>query len=226
MFRLFAPLVALLVSTSAFAQETVDIGTIKDSDIVVVQRLLYPKDDRSEIGIHLGAMAFDPFLFTPNLQFSFDRHFNERVGFSLMVGGGYGLKNGAFSELEEPAYGKTPYAFRYLGSLLAGFEYAPIYAKANLDGARVVHFDMYGVARAGLTLENSVIPGGGLSPSPTVSLGLGARVFSGRNMAVRLELRDDMLVQRRKLTESWHFKQNVNFTIGISRLSAVKASTR
>jgi outer membrane beta-barrel protein len=236
MFRSFASVLARSrvvwfafawnAATPALAQDTVDIGTIKDSDIVVVQRLLYPKDNRSELGVHLGAFAFDPFLFTPNVQLSFDKHFSETLGFSLMVGGGYGLKNGAYRELETPAYGKTPYAFRYLGSVLGGLEYAPIYAKANLDGARVVHFDMYGVARVGATFESSVLPQGGFSPSPTVSLGLGTRVFSGPNMAVRLELRDDVLVQYRKLTDSWHVKQNVNFTLGISRLSAVKASTR
>jgi outer membrane beta-barrel protein len=216
--------VAALTAAPAFAQETVDIGTIQEEDIVVVQRLLYPKDGRTELGVHLGVMPFDAFLFTPNLQLTFDRHFNEKVSLSVALGGGYGLKNGTLRELESPEFGKTPDAYRYLGSLLVGAAWAPIYAKVNLDGARVLHHDLYGVVRAGITLEQSIIEG--FSPSPTLSLGVGARVWTSERFALRFEVRDDMLIQRRSLTESTHFKQNVNLTIGFVRFSPPQRRSR
>lgn len=215
-----------LVPTTALAQETVDIGTIADEDIVVVQRLLYPKDDRTELGAHLGVMPFDAYLLTPNIQLSFDKHFDEKLSFSVLAGGGYGLKNGTYRELSGEEFGVEPDAYRYLGSVLAGVAWSPIYAKMNVNADRIIHHDAYVVARAGVTFEASTIPEGGFFPSPTLSLGGGMRLWLGEKLALRMELRDDILVQRRKLTSSTHVKQNVSATLGITTFSAVKRRTR
>ena len=170
-------------------------------------------------------MPFDAYLVTPNLQFSFDMHLSESLSVSTIVGGGYGLKNATYAELESPTYGVAPDAYRYLSSILAGVQYAPIYAKMNLNGARVVHYDVYGTARGGITLEQSVIPSGGIAVAPTVSLGIGTRFFWGDKYAIRVELRDDCVIERRKLTASTHFKQNANITVGFTMLSPVKGET-
>lgn len=227
----FAHLVAALVPLaaavplSAQAQETVDIGTISEQDIVVVQRLLHPKDDRTELGIHLGVMPFDAYLLTPQVQLSFDKHLGELTSLSVLVGGGYGFKNATFKELESPAFGAAPDAYRYLGSAMVGLSYAPIYAKMNVNAKRIIHHDVYGVARAGVTFEASTIPEGGFAPSPTVSLGIGARMWTGENYALRAEVRDDIMYQSRKLSGAY-IKQNLGVTIGITRFSAVKKRTR
>ena len=213
---------SLILPTSSWAQETVDVGVIKDSDRRVLQKLLYPKVGRTEFGIHVGVMPFDAYLFTPNLQLSFNYHLREALSISAFVGGGYGLKNGTYTLLESPRYGVAPDAYRYLSSVLAGVEYAPIYAKMNLNGARVVHFDVYGTARLGVSLEESVLEGGGLAVAPTLSLGFGTRFFVGSRGAVRFEVRDDAMVERRGTTETTHFKQNVNITLVFSFLSPVK----
>ena len=218
--------VAALLPAAANAQETVDIGTIAEQDIVVVQRLLYPKDGRTELGVHLGVMPFDAYLFTPNLQLSFDKHFGEKTSLSVLVGGGYALGNATFKELQTPALGKTPDAYGYLGSVMAGLAWAPVYAKANLGVDRIVHHDLYGVARLGVTIEHSAIDRSIITPSPTVSLGIGARVWTNQTYAVRLEVRDDLMMQRRSLTSTWHFKQNANLSVGITRFSPVKKKVR
>lgn len=218
---LFAALATALVPLGgpAFAQETVDIGQIRDEDITVVQKLLYPKADRTELGLHLGVMPFDAYLTTPNAQLSFGQHFSERLGLSVVAGGGYGFKTSVYRQLESPTYGVAPYAYRYLGSALAGLEWSPIYAKLNLNGARVIHFDVYLAGRAGLSVEQSVIPNGGMAFGPTLSPGIGGRFFLGSGSAIKLELRDDLLIERRALTESWEFKQNADVTLGIVLLS-------
>jgi len=222
-----AVLIASALPISAYAQDTVDIGTIADEDIVVVQRLLYPKDDRTELGVHLGVMPFDAYLLTPNIQLSFEKHFSERLALSVLAGGGYGFKNGTYNQLSRPEFGVEPNAYRYLGSVLAGVQWAPIYAKMNVNADRIIHHDVYGVARAGVTFESSTIPSGGFFPSPTVSLGIGARMWTSENYALRVELRDDLMVQQRKLDEGrWFFKQNAGITIGITRFSPVKRRTR
>lgn len=215
-----------LCSTAALAQDPIDIGTVRDDDRVVVQRLLYPTDGRTELGAHLGVAPFDAYLFTPSAQLSFDKHLSPRTSFSVMAGGGYGLQNATLRELQKPAFGKIPDAYRYLASAILGASYAPIYGKININGVKILHHDVYGTARAGVTLEQSIIPGGGVALSPTFSLGVGSRLWIGKNLALRAELRDDMLIQRRKLTESTHFKQNLGFTFGITTWSPVKERVR
>jgi outer membrane beta-barrel protein len=214
--RFLAATAAWLTCSAASAQETLDIGVLKDSDLQVVQNVLYPKDGRLEIGGHLGWMAFDPLLTTPNGQLSIDKHFSDSLSLSVLVGGGYGLKTLKYKELESPAYGVSPAAYRYLASALVGVSWAPIYAKMSLGGAKVVHFDIFGTLHAGATLESSVIPDGGITAAPTVALGVGMRFWVRDNLAVRLAIRDDLLVEYRPITGSWHFKQNAGVTLGVT----------
>ena len=181
---------ALLLSSTALAQETLDIGVLKSSDIHVVQNLLYPKEDRTEVGVHLGWLPFDPLVTTPMLQISVDRHLSETVAISAMIGGGYGLKTGRYAELEGPAYGVAPYAFRYLASATVGAAWSPIYGKFTASGRKVVHYDLFGAARLGGTLEQSVIPDGGITVAPTLQLGIGCRFFVSKSLAVRFEVND------------------------------------
>jgi outer membrane beta-barrel protein len=216
----------LLTLDVAHAQETVDIGVLKDSDMQVVQKILFPKEGRLEVGAHLGWMAFDPLVTTPNAQISIDKHLSESLAVSVLVGGGYGFKTGRYTELESPAYGVSPAVYRYLASALVGVSWSPIYAKMNIGGTKVVHFDIYGTLRGGATLASSVIPGGGITASPTVSLGLGARFWVKENLAVRFGIRDDLMAEFRPITGSWHFKQNGGVTLGVTWFSPAKGARR
>ena len=222
MTRLICALTVALTSVlpaRAQAQDTVDIGVLRNEEITVVQKLLYPKTGRAAFGAQLGMMPFDGYLFTPNLQLSFTKHTSETFAWSFVAGGGYGLKNGTYRELEDPPFAVAPEAFRYLGSALFGAEWSPIYAKMNLNGARVVHFDVYLAGRLGATLEQSVLPGGGLGYGPTASPAVGGRFFLGDGTYVTVELRDDLLFERRDHTGDFAFKQNANVLVGLSFLT-------
>lgn len=215
------PVASVLLSTvtptdEARAQDTVEIGVLKNSDLSVVQNVLYPKKERLEIGVHLGWMPFDPLITTPNLQLSIDKHFSDQLSLSVLVGGGYGLKTGRYVELEGPTYGVAPYAFRYLASALVGVAYAPVYAKMAFGARKVVHFDAYGTARIGATLEQSILADAAVTAAPTLSLGLGGRFFVRDGLAVRVEIHDDLMVEYRDITSTWHFKQNGNVTVGVT----------
>jgi outer membrane beta-barrel protein len=216
--------VLLLCSRPAVAQDTVDIGVIRDEDITVVQKLLYPKAGRAEIGLHAGVMPFDAYLTTPNAQLSYVQHLSERLAVSIVGGGGWGFKTAVYRKLESPTIGVAPYAYRYLGSGLGGIEWSPVYAKLNWNGGRVLHFDVYLAVRGGVSVESSVIPSGGIAIAPTVSPGLGGRFFLSRGAALKIELRDDLLLERRALTDSTEFKQNANVTLGLVLLSGKKES--
>lgn len=208
-----------LVTSLALAQDPVDVGIVRASDVRVVQKILYPKDDRSEMAAHVGWMPFDALLTTPNAAFSFTKHTSEEMGFGVWAGGGYGLKNGRFRELESPAYGVSAEAYRYLASVTAGVEWSPIYAKMTTNGTRIWHHDVFLVGRAGASLGSSVIPGGGISVAPTIAVGAGARVFVTDSSAIRIGLTDDFLLEHRNLTDKTYLKQNVNLTVGWSILS-------
>jgi len=212
--RLAAGVLCAGLSSSAIAQETIELGVLKDQDVHVVQDILFPKTGRLEIGGHLGWMPFDPLVTTPNAQFSIDKHFSEELALSVLIGGGYGLTTAKYKELTEPPYNVAPNAYRYLASALIGVSWAPIYGKMTARGKSVSHYDVFFSGRLGGTLEQSVIPGGGMTVAPTLSLGVGARFFLPNGNAIRVELRDDLLVEYRALTTNWHFKQNAGITVG------------
>ena len=212
-------IVGSLLLSASHAQETVDIGVLKNEDIQVVQNLLYPKANKTELSFQLGVMPFDAFLTTPNLQVGLDLHQSESVALSFALGGGYGLERAISRQLQSPTFGVAGYAYRYLGSALGGMTYSPWYGKVAVSGKKVVHYDIYGALRGGVTLEQSIFPDGAIAVSPTVSPAIGFRFFTSEKLAIRCEFRDDLMVQRRKLTEKWYFKQNLNVGLGISLLS-------
>jgi outer membrane beta-barrel protein len=205
----------------ALAQDAMDIGVIKRSDVAVVQKLLYPKTGRSELGAHLGVMPFDAYLTTPNLQLSYDTHMSESFSWGVVLGGGYGFDTGTLKELSSPSYGVSPDAYRYLGSLVGGVAWSPIYAKMNLDGAKIIHYDVYTLARAGATFSQSILPEGGSAIAPTLSLGVGSRFFLNETGNIRVELHDDLLLEKRELTDSMFLKHNINISVGYTVLSGL-----
>lgn len=216
---LFITLLTTL-SSVGLAQDTVDIGVLKDSEIRVVQDLLYPKDGTSELGIHVGAMPFDAFTFTPKAEFSYGQHLNESLGWEVAVGAGYSLKNRAYKVLESASYGITPDAYRYLSSVIADVQYAPIYAKMNVFNT-ILHHDVYFLGGGGLTIEQSFMPDKDMSFSPTFALGFGARVFLPSGSCIRVQLRDDIMIQSRAKTEETQgsfLKQNTLLSVGYTLL--------
>lgn len=218
-----APLLAglLTLHTSvAFGQDTVepiDLGLLRDSELSVVQKRLYPMEKRSELGVHLGLMPFDAYTVAPFARGSFTLHRTESFGIELNAAGGYGFKNAAYRELEGPAYGIAAEAYRFLGSAGVGVEYSPAYAKLNWRGKKVYHHNFYFLGGAGLTVEQSVLPAKDMAFGPGGSLGMGLRVFRGEAGSIRIELRDDIFVQSRVQTSTTAVKQNVSLSVGLSR---------
>ena len=216
-----ATLLLAQLTTTALAQESakwdntdpIDIGILKDKDISVVQQRLYPKSKHKELGAHLGVMPFDPFSVTPKLELSYGQHLSETLAWEATLGGGYGLKSSNYTTLET-MNSVEPDVYRYLTSLVADIQYAPIYAKMALDGKRLFHYDGYLLAGGGLTIEQAFMPDGDISLGPTLSLGLGSRIFLRNGNALRAQLRDDLILQSRSKTGEFYLKQNVTFSIG------------
>jgi outer membrane beta-barrel protein len=205
----------------AQAAETIDIGTLKNTEIKVVQKILYTKKGKSEYGAHLGLMPFDAYTITPKIDLTYGQHLSEELMWEGGLGLGYGLKNGTFSELEGPSYGITPDAYRYLSSIHASAQYSPIYAKMTWDGAKILHHDIYALGGATMAIEQAFMEDESISISPGVSIGLGARVFLPSGGIIRVQLRDDILFQGRPKTaavQGFYIKQNATLSVGYTLL--------
>lgn len=203
-----------LLASVALASDPVDIGVIKNEDIRVVQKVLYTKEGRLELGAHLGILPFDTSTFAPQLALTAASHFSESFGIEAQLGGGYGLKTAQYSQAE--AIGVAPEAYRYLASVEVDAQYTPIYAKMNLGGRHILHNDVYLLAGVGGSLEQSVFPSADLTFAPTIPVGIGTRVWVSDKLAIRGELRDNIMVEYRKQSAGWYFKQNAAVTVGIA----------
>ena len=222
-----AALVASALATSpvAMAQETLDVGVLKNSDISVVQKLLYPKTDALELAVAVGLMPFDTYTTTPVASFGVVKHFSETLGVEGSLTGGYSLKNVAYKQLESPAYGIQPDAYRFLGSALVDVQWSPIYAKLNWMGKKVVHHDIYGLAGIGAAVEQAMMPDASIAVAPGLGLGVGMRFFLASGDAIRVQIRDDLLYQKRVKTaevQPWFVKQNVALSVGYSKMKRSK----
>lgn len=205
----------------AHAQETIDLGVLKDSDIKVVQKLLYPKTGRTELGIHLGVSPFDAYTRTPFGAVSYGSFLSESVAWEVVAQGGYSFKTSTYRELESPLYSVAPDAYRLLGGISADVQYSPIYAKMNVAGKQIVHYDVYGLAGLGVTAEVAILPDHSFWPAPTVPLGVGARFYLNKDAAVRFQVVDELLVERRAKTETWALRHDIGVSIGYTMLSKV-----
>ncbi len=210
------PLAGLL-SGNALAQDTLDIGMLKNEHVTVVQKMLYEKEGALEFGGHLGWMPFDTYTSTPIIAATGGLHLSETLGAEVALSGGYSLKNTNYKLIEGPAYGLSPDAYRYWSSFTANALWTPVYAKLAWRGSRVLHHDFYGLAGIGGSVEQSMMPDGAMAISPTLALGVGARIFLKSGNTLRLQVRDELLREKRVKTvdsQAYFLKQNVALTVG------------
>lgn len=208
----------LLSASLALAADPVDVGVIKNSDIKVVQRVLYSKDGKLELGAGLGVLPFDGLTTAPQLALSGTMFLSDTAGVEVQVAGGYGLPTERWLWLD--SFGVDVESYRYLTSVEADFQWSPIYAKMNLFGKTILHHEYYALAGAGLTLEQSMIPDDEtnsypLALAPTLPVGLGTRIWVGDKLVIRGEIRDNLMIERRKMSQTTAFKQNAAVMVGV-----------
>ncbi|MDP2311777.1 MAG: outer membrane beta-barrel domain-containing protein [Pseudomonadota bacterium] len=221
-------MLTLLLASLAFAETPppatgpVDVGVLRNSDIRVVQKVLYTKEDRMELGVSLGVMPFDGYTIAPQVLGTLALHPSEQLGLEVQVGGGYGLKNSVYTQLESATYGVAVEAYRYLASAEAAVQWTPIYAKMNLGNGTILHHDVYGLVGVGATLEQSVFPSAEIAIAPTLPIGIGTRIYVGPNTALKFELRDNVMAEYRAQSQTWGLKQNVSISAGLSFFGKAK----
>ena len=200
----------------------VDVGVIKYSDMRVVQKLLFTKEGKAEYGFALGWIPFDSYTTTPIGVVSGGYHFSDEWGVGLAIDGGYSMKNFTAKQLESTAYGIQPDAYGHILGVFAEAQWTPIYTKFSWRGKKVVHHDMYLLAGAGGALEKALMPDGVTTFSPGGAVGMGFRVYTGPSSFLKLQIRDDLLIQERVKTadtQATFLKQNAQITVGYSFLT-------
>ena len=214
---IFSLLTSFCWLSTAEAQETIDVGALQNKDFKVVQKQLYDKKNLREVAIHGGVMPFDAFSVTPKLDVTYANYTTDTMAWEVAVGAGYGLKNSNYKQLEGPAYGIEPDVYRYLTSVIGDVQWAPIYAKMAMNGQNIFHYDVYGIGGGGLTVEQSFLPDKDLAFSPTATIGIGSRIFLANGSTLRVQLRDDFLLQQRAKTvdkQALYLKQNITLSVG------------
>ncbi len=120
--------------------------------------------------------------------------------------------------------GLNGHAGTKLASLSGDVQWSPIYAKLSLAGAKVLHFDVYGLAGLDLSVKDSmVLPDFEIAVAPGGVLGIGGRFYLNKNAAVRVQLRDEIVAEIRTPTEAGvAVRHQVGVTAGFAMLSKEK----
>ncbi len=177
-----------------------------ENKVKPVSGQLNQKSGKLELTLPSGALSLNDAFFTKYMAGAkVGYHFNEY--FSAALTGAYGASTTTGSTSVCPVnQGCRPASnaqlYQVPGDLkwLAGAElaFSPLYGKLNLFAEKAIHFDLSIMGGADLVGYRDVLTSAqatagqtpGDASSPGGHLGLGARIFLARFMALRLELRD------------------------------------
>lgn len=176
-----------------------------ENKVKPVSGQLYQKGGKLELTV-LGALSVDDAFFSKyqgGAKLAY--HFNDYFALAVMGSAGTSSSTGSTSicPLNKTCTSATaaqlyqvPGDIKWITGL--ELEFSPIYGKLNVFAEKALHFDLSLLAGADLVAYRDVlkpadansgqVPGNATSPGGHV--GLGARVFFARFMALRLEIKD------------------------------------
>jgi outer membrane beta-barrel protein len=165
---------------------------------------LYRKAGRLELTPTLNVSMNDAFfskvLFGAKAGWHFTDHFSVHGSFATGLNRETGSTSVCTSTGCQPAQPaqlrQVPGNLRSVGSLELGF--SPVYGKLNVFAEKVIHFDLSLLGGADWISHRDVLPAAaanaGESPGNRntfgAHVGVGARVFMGRSLALRVEVKD------------------------------------
>lgn len=200
------------------------LGVLTYRELAAVQKPLYSPQGMLEVGLQSAILPADVYVFSTSLGAQGTLHLNERLGLELNAQYSWGFETYASRTLREQGIrvdAWSPLTFVTLDAV-----YAPIYAKLNLMGQQILHFDVAVVGGAGLfvserTLYNDVNAADGAARfSQPVSLNAGllhryyVRIL-GHACAVRLDARDHLTLMQ-TLDGAFWLKHNLLLGLGFS----------
>lgn len=209
------------------ANQRVDLDL--DQRIRPVSGNLFLKDGRHEfsptVDLSLNDAFFSKYVF--GLRYAY--HLSEKWSVGGNVGWALSTPSGSVTTCDSSGencatpskerLARTPGDF----DVLAGVDvsWAPLYGKISVLAEKVLHFDTYALAGAGV-LRTRLAGEGEVDPTsaiePEVHLGVGQRYFLGRSATLRFEIRDVLYQQeiggRNDLQNQLLFGVGLSFFLG------------
>lgn len=206
-----------------------EIGVLKTKEVQIVQKMLFRKEKRHDVGL-FGAIQFnDPWVRPILLGLSYTWHLKEKLGVEVIpFSWGFKVTTSAWETITNDPYnpgeGYYPDANRILINSQVNAVYSPIYAKLNFFSLKVIHFDMYGLAGIGYSATRRLLDEderGGLLWSevehyPAFNIGIGQRFFVNRWMTLKLEARDIIFFEKVRSTGGSKGQNHILIYIGYS----------
>ena len=153
----------------------------------------------TEMGGHLGLMPFDAFTITPSSTSA-----RENTSMKSWPGGQswwwIRIKKWGIQTPRRACICSFIRCVPLLGERHWNCTVCSCLRQNVLTGKDVYHHDIYGLVGGGV-FEQAFLPDKDFSVAPTIALGLGARIFLTQTSTLRLQLRDDILLQNRTKTE-------------------------
>jgi len=200
-----------------------EVGVLRNEDVRVVQKNLYVKRGHHEIGFMLSTQPWDPY--TLGLMLGFDLTLNptENLGMEIMVQGGYGWGNGHWQDvtfLGNSAGGNLTSLGSDAAKQLVGgsvnLVWSPIYAKLAWGRSKVIHFDVYGTLGAHGYLAQRLEADAGFRAIVGPSVGIGLKFFLSPKVALKVDLRDHISIEKRTYSNKITARNNFQFGLGLA----------
>jgi outer membrane beta-barrel protein len=196
-----------------------------DQRIKPVSGNLFLKDGRHEFSPTVDLSLNDAFYSKYVFGLRYAYHLSEKWSVGGNVGWALSTPSGAVTTCDSKGencktptkeqLARTPGDFDLLGGL--DVSWAPLYGKISVLAEKVLHFDTYALAGAGvvrtrLAAEGEVDPTSKIAPE--VHLGVGQRYFLGRSATLRFEIRD--VIYQQEVGGRSDLQNQLLFGVGLS----------
>lgn len=214
-------------SPSAYSAPAEDqIGNYRKEGVDVVQGRIFRKGGRHEIGLDLGLVPDNQFLFYEMIQGRYAYHFQEAFAFEISGSQVFNQERNIIGDLEQIDCAPdqqlvtistgavsqncgiklNPGPDPWKNIAMANFIWSPIYGKFALFSKKIFHFDLYLLAGAGLFHNEDANRFG-------FNVGAGMKVFLNEWIAMRFDIRNLTVREGSPFNQ---IANNRQFNLGVS----------
>ncbi|MCO4768811.1 MAG: outer membrane beta-barrel domain-containing protein [Deltaproteobacteria bacterium] len=160
-------------SSSKRADKAADRRERKKRIVKVIQKKFFLKYRRLELTPHIGYIGNDNFITRLHIGLAATYHINDILGIELMVAGMPNLGDTDYKPLTRRFQAESevvPDITRVTFSAMLGGAVSPIYGKVELGASRIINYDIYFIAGAGMvhTRDDTAIIRSPCDDLPTV----------------------------------------------------------
>jgi len=184
-------------------QAQAELGRFDGYEIRVIRPRYMTKRGRFELGGEGSIIMNESFIYTLLATGILDYHFSEML--ALEVSGAYGFSiDKEDKRILQDEFQINTQILRTQYEFTGGVLWTPIYGKTQLSSGKVIYFDSFVTAQAGMTgiqytyeqcVQSPDGKGNSKPPAsskgyPTVALGVGQQYFLSQDMGLRWDVRD------------------------------------